>query len=46
MVLGAPAPFLMFDWAPQDGTLIHLVRLDGSEVSWEGAGRSNLWVVR
>lgn len=32
MVLGTPTKYMVFDWQPEDGTLIHAVRLDGSQV--------------
>ena len=42
MVLGAPTKFMVFDWQPEDGTLIHVVRLDGTQVSSLGLGGAGM----
>jgi hypothetical protein len=32
LVLDTPCEYIFMNWEPQDGTLIHLVTLDGSQV--------------
>ena len=33
LLLGTATEYVFMDWAPEDGTLVHVVALDGSGVS-------------